>query len=457
MPCRIVILGAGISGLSCAWYLKKKFGPRVQVTIVEKSHRVGGWIQTVSQEGFLFELGPHSCRSKGAGLYTLQLIEALNLQSKVILSDPCARFRYRYINQKLQKLPHHLPSLLFSSFLLQMGRAVGKDFMAPKEKGGEESVESFFTRRFGREIAEQFADPLVSGIYAGDIRKLSLKACFPLLFQCEQKYGSVLKGLFYQRSKSPVLTSPFIQSVSKSPIFSFKEGLETLVKELQNQIEADIRLECEPISVEPLCEGIRLTLSDQSKQEADYVFSTLPAYALGDLLRPGQAHLSALLSQLPYASVVVVNLGYHRPVLTSKGFGYLIPSQEKESILGCVWDSCIFPQHNQHAEETRLTVMMGGTRYPEIAHYPLEKCISIALSALEKHLGIQEFPQTVYVKIAKQAIPQYEVGYEQLLNSISLHESLPRLKLLGNAFCGISLNDCIMQTKKMIEQLNLST
>lgn len=441
MPCQVVILGGGISGLACAWSLKKRWGPRIHVTILEKQDRTGGWIQSIEKDGFLFELGPRSCRSKGAGYATLQLVEELGLQEDVIVNHPSAQQRYIYWNQALHRIPSHPFS--FSPLLKGLRRAFYQDLIQPKRLDAvEESVEEFFSRRFNAAFAQRLIDPFVSGIYAGDMKRLSLEACFPFLKELERTYRSLIWGM-WRSKKEKISASPFIRSIQAAPLFSFKNGMETLINRLSSRLEADIRLKCWPVSMELDSKGCSLMLSSSETLKADYVISALPAGALGSLIAPHQPLLEKELAKIPYATVAVVSLGYKRPILKKKGFGYLIPYQEKEDILGCVWDSQVFPQ--QSPGFTRLTVMLGGRNHPEFAHLSEEQCLSRALSALGRHLNISDPPDVFHVNMARQAIPQYEIGYAGLRNHIQeqLHNWNSRLILLGNAFCGISVNDCV--------------
>lgn len=428
MPRQVVILGAGISGLTCAWYLKKHYGSEVDITILEKGERAGGWIHTLSKEGFLFELGPHSFR--GNAEHVFQLIEELGLQDQVIRSHPSASQRYLYTKQKLQPLPNGFLSLLTSPFLKPLLGACVRDLWAPKGVQEEETIDAFFTRRFGKRIASQFADPLVSGIFAGDSHRLSLKACFPKLYQYEQDHRSIIKGM----SKSK----------SKKGIYSFKHGMETLTKELVRQLDVKILYQCAPATLVYHSDHINVNKSI----EADQVISAIPAYALSDVVGP--------FPPLSYATVAVVNVGYAKQVLKQEGFGYLIPSQEQEKILGCIWDSSVFPQQNQQPQETRLTVMLGGIHHPHIENYSEEECRQVALHAIKKHMKIDASPLVVHVSMARLAIPQFEVGYSSWLEEIrqSIKQFSPRLHLCGNAFNGISVNDCISGAKLIVANKN---
>lgn len=449
MPCHIIILGAGISGLSYAWYLKKKFKSAIRITILEKESHVGGWIQTKRRGGFLFEQGPHSIRMKGHGMHTLELVEELGLQDQLILADPAAKIRYLYANQKLQKMPSHLFSTLFSSVGKDLLKASLNDFFGHQKALFEETVFEFFSRKLGPILTERMIDPLISGIYAGDMRKLSFKSCFPQIYALENKFGSICRGLLFHKQEKAPLTD-FMKKGQKTSLFSFKNGMHTLPQAFEKNLDADIQLNREPTALSFEKDCIAIHLKNQKKIEADYVISTIPSYAVGNLLKISD------FQKIPYASVSVVHLGYRQDVLKRKGFGYLIPHQERESILGCIWDSSVFPQQNQNLSETRLTVMMGGMQQTTIEHLSEQQCQEVALGSIEKHLGITQKPEVIHVSKAIKAIPQYEVGYELLHNRLTkeIKNLSPRLFLGGQAFNGISVNDAIYSAKEWVKNFN---
>lgn len=440
MPKHFLIIGAGITGLAHAWALKRRYGDNVKVTVVEASDRVGGWIQTIEKNGFLFEQGPRSCRTRGAGAATLQLIEELGLQEQVIIADPAARFRYLYTRGSLQRLPSSLLEFLCSPLTRGLIPLVLKEWMIPKSTLSDESVYDFFARRLSLKAVETFVDPLISGIFAGDPQQLSMAACFPAIYQREQDYGSLTRGMLFGKRAKPIQT-PFVKSVSRSPIFSLKGGMETLVNELARQLDADIRLSSPVASLQNEQGGMAVLLANGEKIFADQVVSTVSLPVLGKLI----PKLAPLYHSLPYATVGVVSLGYHRPVLKQKGFGYLIPSKENEDVLGCVWDSCVFPRQNQSQEETRLTVMLGGVRRPGLSLLPDSELLSKTLIAISKHLGIDAAPDAVAIKRAQHAIPQYQIGHIANVKLLRTQAAqlFPVLALLGSSFDGPAVNDCV--------------
>jgi protoporphyrinogen/coproporphyrinogen III oxidase len=447
---RIGIVGAGITGLALGWYLKQRFKNELALTIFEKESTPGGWIRTVNQEGFLFEKGPRSFLSKGHGVVSLQLIEALGLKDQVIAASSSSRVRYLYQDQKLRKVPSNFYSFLFSPLMQGVIPALIREWWIKPSQSEDETIYDFISRRLTPTIAERLVDPMVSGIFGGDIRELSIKSCFPKLHQFEQREGSILKGMLKNRTAAPAL-SPWMQSMQKHPILSFYQGMETLVKVLSEKLSSHLELGKTLTSVAVLPNSVQLQMSDGHQMDLDYLFLAIPAEATGKLLAPLVAP-----SPSKRASIVAINLGWKEQVLKWEGFGYLIPTQEREQLLGVVWDSSAFPQQNRGAQETRLTAMLGGVHKPELLSLPQDKLIEISLKSIYKQLGISKYPNSIRVNVALDAIPQYLVGHQSRTadyeRKIAEHSS-SRIRLCGNSWHGVGVNDCIFNACKLSETL----
>jgi oxygen-dependent protoporphyrinogen oxidase len=288
----------------------------------------------------------------GRSPHLLQLINELKL--KIIPSDPSAAKRFILYQGRLRSIGSFFPKLI--PYLIR------ECFISPSRLE-DESIYDFAARRFSPKIAETFFDPLTLGIYAGDIRKLSIRACFPALYQWEKEKGSVVRGIFSAPKKAKGL-------------FTIHTGMETLIDELQKQLSIEIILNC-PVEIISDCE----VFAGGKTWMADRVISALPP-------------------EIPCRSIWVVNLAYNDDILPKKGFGYLVPTQENESLLGVIFDSAIFPEQN-HSRETRLTAMVRSEE---------KEPLQAALSALERHLGVKAWPDHSSVFLAKNAIPQFEVG-----------------------------------------------
>ena len=419
---KVAILGAGITGLSLGWFLKKQ---GIACTIFEKASRPGGWIRTADHQNNLFEWGPRSLRAHDAEA-TLDLIQELNLAEDILYSSKESGVRYILSQGKLEKLPASFLEIFTCPLTRKCLPALARELVTKRGEQLDESVHAFFARRFSKELADQFIDPLIKGIYAGDSTQVSMRSCFPKFWEMEQESRSLVfagvKRLFQKKKKGP------------KGIFTLKNGMESLVEALSDKLKDEILLNTEVQELEFVWQGVEI-----KTHVFDHVISTLPAFSLASLLP--KSSLSSHLEKIPFATVGVVHLGYSDVVNPYKGFGYLVPSQEKELILGTVFDSSAFPAQNQ-ALKTRLTVMIGGN------HTDLE-LKALAKRAVAEHLGIKTEPIVIEAFTAKQAIPQYPVGFQLLLEQIhEAKKAFPRLSLLGTSFYGVSVNQCVTSAKQ---------
>lgn len=357
---RVLIVGGGITGLSAAWFVRKKH-PNAEITLFEKEARLGGWIRTRSENGYFFEQGPRTFPLSRSP-HLLSLIEELGLE--IIYSNPSSKKRYILHKGRLRPFSYFLP-LLFAS----LWKA---PFFSPAQE--DESIYSYASRRFSPKIAETLFDPLTLGIYAGDIHKLSVRSCFPTFFK-----NSLFKAF-----------------VSSKGLFTLKTGMESLIHALQEKLPIEFLLNC---PVEKM--GEKEVVAQGKQWKADLVISALPP-------------------PLPARSIWVVHLGYEKASLSKKGFGYLIPTKEKQPVLGVVFDSEIFPQQNQRSE-TRLTAMVRGEE---------KEPLRAALTALERDLGLTNTPDYTTTFFADRAIAQFEVGCTYPYG-ISVDASIERGKRLS--------------------------
>ncbi len=452
MVYRVIVLGAGISGLATSWYLKQRFKNEIEITLVEKSSRFGGWIETHTQNGFLFEQGPRGCRVAGKGCHTLDLIEKLGLKDSFLSASPAAKKRYLCYRDRIIPFPewYRFP---FSPLANGWMRALYHDLTAPKATDQEETIHSFFKRRIGIEWTERFIAPMISGIYAGDITELSMKSCLNTLWQLEHQSRSLLKGSLTRTKSTHLEESAFVRSHKKCKLFSFQLGMETLPRALFTQLEAEIHLNAAPSSLEFYQDQVAVVLEGGKTLDADFLISTLPSSQIGMLLHPLNEMIGKNLTQIPQASMKVINLGYHNLKIEYEGFGYLMPPKENQPILGCLWDSLIFPQQNTSSTHARMTVMMGGTLHPKTVTSTDENCLGDVLAHLDAYMGIKKSPDEIHIKSAFNAIPQYTLKHAEVVASTeSFSQQNKRIAILGNSFYGVGVNDCIYQAKKFAQE-----
>lgn len=400
---KIIIAGGGISGLAARFYLSKKH-PNAEIVLLEKSNRLGGCIESCTSP-FFFERGPRTFKASRAEAL-LNLIDELGLSSEILYSSKQASRRFLWKGGKLQALSP------FSPLVLRLIPALLKEWRQPYPWDEDETIASFVSRRLGNYAAETFFDPLTLGIFAGDIHKLSISACFPELKAMERDYGSITRALFKKKRKK-----------KKKGLFTLRKGLQTLIDRLVQQGRGEIHLNT-PLTTINEKEQVILALSSQGMKG----------------LFAEDAFAQEFLGSLEEVSLSVVNVAYSKDLLKKKGFGYLIPSSEKEKILGVVFDSAIFPFQNQTSDETRLTVMLrdGG--------------IETALEGLQRHLGIESAPSEVHFKVWKNVIPQYEIGHLKRVQTFESHLKMnyPQVTCIGNYINGASLNHCVSLTTQII-------
>ncbi len=449
---KVAVIGGGISGLACAYRLRQLGLP---VTLLEAEERAGGLIGTEEKDGFLFESGPQSFQGTEV---LLDLVRELGIEGELCKADPKApRFVLRH--GKLQKVPMSPQALLTSSLLAPVSRwkVVTEPLRRTKPPSEEESVANFVRRKFGHEILEYLVAPFVSGVYAGDPEKLSLKAAFPSLEEWEREYGSVLRGAMKSRPEKGKRTPP--------SLCTFRAGVATLSRTLAAKLGGD------------LCTGAhvgQVRRTGASSNEAAYeirfqrngrtetlvargVVMATPAYQAAHLLGSFPPRLAHTLSGIAYAGVAVVAAGYGSkqvgPALD--GFGFLVPRSEKRRTLGTVWNSALFPGRAP-AGGCTMTSFVGGATEPDVLEKPEEEIAALVQDENSKILGITGPPVASAIWKHPKALPQYNLGHGHIVEAIRDEEKEnPGMFFSGNYLEGPSLGKCVehgFKTAEAVEQ-----
>lgn len=339
----VVILGGGIGGLSTAYYLLRN--TKRKVILLEGSSRLGGWIRSEKQpNGLIFEHGPRTLRPVGeAGANTLNLLEELDLTDSVkpiLLSDPASKNRFVYVNGKLHALPSSFSSLFkkIPPFSKPLISAVGRDWRAVRKCVHDESIYDFVERRFGKELADYGISPLICGVCGGDAKNISAQFLLKDFYDKEKKYGSVIKGVLREFfEKKQVYEIGALAKAARKGFWSsyaFREGMEILPKTLAAKIEQKDATILKSTPIMGLNLRKKVVRTEKDEIPFDSVVSTLPAYSLSKLLYDDHYPVAKELAQIPYASVITVNLAYSKNLLNVHGFGFLTPPSEKLPILG---------------------------------------------------------------------------------------------------------------------------
>lgn len=443
---RIGIIGAGISGLATAQAIRA-MQPESELVVFEAGSRPGGKVITeTTPEGYICEWGVNGFLDKSPP--TLELCRELGLE--VLPADVSAKKRFVYSEGQLHKLPEKPPEF-FSSKLLSIGgrlRVVGEIFSG-RAKIADETLAEFGTRHLGREAFEKLIDPMASGVFAGDARRMSLKSCFPRIHEVESEYGSLIRGLVSLQKAARKQGRKDQPGPGPGGILtSFEDGMSAMTDRLAAELGDSLRLNSAVQGVGR--EGQRyIVFLDGSQEEFDVLVLASPAYAQAAMLADLAPQLSARIGSIEYPSLAVVCLGYEKQAVGDRmdGFGFLVPSREKRDILGTVSDSNVFP-NRAPAGHSLLRTMVGGARASHLAHLADEKLLDLVQSNLTEVMGISEDPVFAKVYRHERAIPQYLVGHAARLETIETELArFPGLVLTGNAFRGVSLNDCIVNAR----------
>ena len=449
----ITVIGAGITGLTAAFYLKRKGVP---VTVYEAGGHIGGVIQSIRKDGFLAEAGPNTILETSPII--AQLIRDAGLESRRLNSDPKAEARYvvRY------RRPIAMPSQLgiFRSELLSAGAKFAllrEPFVPGRRDGKEESIAEFVVRRLNREFLDQMIDALVAGIYAGDPHKLSVQHAFPRLAELEARYGSLIKGQIFgarERKKRGEI------SKDRAPKFSFDEGLQVLPDALALQLGDSLKLNTVVTKLTQTGDGWRVTTAN-GEAEFSAVIYCGTAHKLAELVligapsiaRQGKTETQAeqcsalrTFSEIRYPPVASVVLGFRREDVahSCQGYGMLIPKIEGFKILGTIFSSALFP-NRAPAGHVLLTSYVGGERYPELASLPPEQLVGLVCEDLRLLLGVKGQPVFKHCALYPKAIPQYNVGYGKFKDRLNEIEARAcGLFFAGHFRDGVSLGDSMV-------------
>jgi oxygen-dependent protoporphyrinogen oxidase len=449
-PHKVAIVGGGIAGLSAGIFLKSRWRDQIEIIIYEKEDRLGGTIGVTRENGYIADWGPNGFLDREP--LTLQFVEQVGLRRQLLPSNDKAEKRFIYRKGRLWEISAHPVKFLTSGLLSLRGRLrIGLEYFVPPRKDEtDESIFDFAARRIGKEAAEIMIDPMVSGIFGGDARALSLRSCFPAMEEMEKNYGGLMKAMIKKKREKRKLG---IESKSGAGgptghLTSFRGGLFTLIEALEKSLGTAIIKSCAVKAVLPGNSKKYRLITDVGDVEFDEVILAVPSYHAARILEVLSAPLSRELNLIPYASLAVVCHGYRREDIDHPvdGFGFLVPFNQRLEILGSIWTSVIFPEQAPDGQVLFRT-MLGGARNGEIVCRSADHLAEIAHASLAAVIGLKKPPVFLKVIPWREAIPQYIIGHKERLETIDKElKALGNLHLAGNAYSGVGLNDVIKRS-----------
>lgn len=443
---RIAVLGGGITGLAAAHRLQELARERsfdAEIRLYEASERTGGCVQTAHANGFTMELGPDSLLiDKPAGA---DLVRRLELDGEVV--EMRAEFKgARIVHRgRLHRIPPDfrlfsptsLTALLGSGIFSAAGiaRAAMEPFVPKRASAGDESLASFVTRRFGREILDRLAQPLIGGIYSGDPARLSMRATLPQFLEMEQRYGSVMRAM--QASRAPR------QAVR---LVSLRGGLGALAAALRERLdEAVIRTGARVSALTRDNDAWRIIFDGEHSADADAVICCLPAYTAAHLVRPHDASLAGLLESIRYNSIATVNLTYDAAsnAALPRSSGFVVPYVERRRITAATFATQKYPFRSPE-NALLLRAFIGGALQPELLACSDTELARMAHEELAALAGVRTEPRDAVVTRWNRLLPEYGVGHIDLAADAQRRAAaLSGLALAGSAYRGVGIPDCI--------------
>ena len=434
----ILIIGGGISGLACAYRLRQL---GASFLLLEQGNDVGGLMRSTRRDGLLLESGPQSfLLTEAIG----QMVQELGIGDQLLRADAKAP-RYVVIGGVLRKVPLSPPAMISSSFLgastklRMLVDLLGKS--TPPEN--DESVAEFVRRKFGQDMLQRLVGPFVSGVYAGDPEKLSLRSAAPGVYGWEAEYGSVLRGAMKSHRKD---------GKPAASLCSFRDGVATLPRRLAESLGSAVAT---ATTVESIVRhkangssNFEIHLQSRGRADlarADAVILATPPDVTARILGEVSPRYRGLLGSIGFAAIAVVSRVYLRSSvgMPLDGFGFLVPRGENIRVLGTIWNSSLFPGRAPEGQ-VLLTSFIGGATDPEILGYNDQAIESAVSTDLNKLLHISGEPLGGQLQRWTHALPQYNIGHGEILAATQTELAhTPGLFLAGNYFYGPSVGSCV--------------
>jgi oxygen-dependent protoporphyrinogen oxidase len=457
---KVVIIGGGIAGMTTAFYLQKIIQENqlpIEIKLIEASHRLGGKLQTVVRDGFIIERGPDSFLAHKTSMIRL----AKEVGMEHLLVPSWAGKSYVLANEELHPMPGGSimgipteigPFVTTSLFSIPGKIRAAADFVLPKSESGEDqSLGEFFRRRLGNEVVEKLIEPLLSGIYAGDIDQLSLMSTFPQFYEVEQKYRSLIIGM--KKTKPPEPKQP---SNSKSGGFlTFKTGLQSFVDAIEAKLKPETILKGH--RVEKIIkgdEGYQVYLNNGESLNANCIVAATPHKVTQSIF--SQYSFFDPLKSMPSTSVATIALAFPKDAIKKEidGTGFVVSRNSDYSITACTWVHKKW-LHSTPDGKVLLRCYVGKAGDQTIVDLSDDQITKIVLEDLKKTMDIIVNPDFIVVSRWKNAIPQYTVGHKQRLETIYkyMKTELPGVFLTGSSYGGIGMPDCIEQGEEAVKSV----
>lgn len=440
----VLIIGAGLSGLSLASFLKNE-NPDISIKVLEKTDRPGGVIQTNQEQGFLMEWGAHGFLDNVPA--SRKLIDLANLNHEVQKAPLSEFVRYICLDGSLKLIPQNPLKIIMADLIPWSSkfRVLG-DLFKPALVG-EPTVAEWAKYRFGKALLP-FVDAVFTGTYAGDIEKLSIDAVMPGVREAELKHGSVIKGLFKKAkaAKAENKQQAGVKKFGLPAMTSFVNGMETLPKALAKQLGQDVVYNADIQSIHKEEGQWHIKTVKESFSAKRLVFAT----SLNKGLELWENHMQEKAPlKLPEARVATVALGFGESAQIPFGFGYLAPRKENRFALGTLFSTHMFPGRSPKGHHL-IEVILGGSRSPDHVNMDDDALVDHIMQDIRQLMQLPDDPLYIKIVRSKSGIPQLVKGYDQLVKwRQHIEERESDVSFIGFGWGGIGINDMIKEANRL--------
>lgn len=460
---KICIIGGGISGLTLAYRLhqisKQKTIP-IEIHLLEKKKSVGGNIRTEKRDEFLLEQGPDGFLQQKKSV--LELAESLNIHDQLITTKSQFRKSMILTEGKLVEVPDGFylmsPSKIFpflkSPLLSWRGkiRTLMEFFVPRKSHAIDESLESFVTRRFGKENLEKISQAMLGGIYTADPKHLSMQAALPRFIEMEKKYGSVTKAILHESSLKKNVSG------ARYGLFgSFTNGMSTLVDSLVNHLPQDAvqtGINIDQIRFDRISQCWNV-ISNSREKKFDTMCVAVPPGQIPTFFPNLLGDQQKILESIPYASSAILHLAYRDDQIRDKPncIGFIVPNREKKHFIACSFISNKYENRAPSGFQL-LRVFMGGALQEQVLEMDPDELISVVTKEISSILHVEGDPLFSEFKLWPKSMPQYTMGHIERVTKIKkIFEKCPNFYLLGNGYQGVGIPDLVEQATLTAEKI----
>ncbi|MCM3725608.1 protoporphyrinogen oxidase [Neobacillus cucumis] len=459
---KVVIVGGGIAGLASAFYLQKMILENhlpIEIQLIESSHRLGGKLQTVRRDGYTIERGPDSFLAKKTSI--IRLAKEVGMEGQLV---PNATGKsYVLVDDKLHAMPGGsimgIPTEIGPFITTGLFSVPGKlraaaDFILPRsESEKDQSLGQFFRRRLGDEVVENLIEPLLSGIYAGDIDQLSLMSTFPQFYEVEQKYRSLIIGMKRTTPSHPKQKDAMDKK--KGGFLTFRTGLQSFVEAIEARLNPKIILKGHRVDKIIKSEhDYEVLLNNGESIKADTIIAATPHQITQSIF--SDYRFFAPFKSVPSTSVATVALAFPEEAIKNDidGTGYVVSRNSDYSITACTWTHKKW-EHSTPKGKVLLRCYVGRAGDETIVDLSDDQIIKIVLDDLKRTMNITLNPDFSIVSRWKKSMPQYTVGHKQRLAKIQeqMKKELPGVFLAGASYGGVGVPDCIDQGEAAVQNV----